>query len=144
MNRARQLLGASILLLACSHLFGANREVSRALSDEEVESVISALLKDPTAPLSEDPSCKADLSAPGSMSIAEGLAVALVRAATERKSVVVRADCAERPGFPLDKGQELCRLTLLPEGLSAAAGYGLIFVMDWPKGAAVSHSVECF
>jgi hypothetical protein len=116
----------------------------RTLSDAEVRLVVEALVQEPAAPLSEDPSCKADLAQPGSMSIAQGLAVALVRAATDKKPVTVQVDCFVRPGYPLAPKQESCRLAFLADRRPKALGYGLVFVMDWGKQAVRAGSVECY
>ncbi len=121
----------------------AQFEPRRALSDPETRTAIEALLRDAGSKLSEDPSCKADLNAPGSMSIGEGLAVALVRAATDREPVQVVADCFVRRGYPLDAGEEYCRLALT-KPQRPAFGYGLVFVMNWKAKRVRPGSVECF
>jgi hypothetical protein len=137
------LVGA-FLLTCWSSIAGAQIETPRPLSDDEIRSVIGALLKVSTFPLSEDPSCKADLNRRGSMSIAEGLAVALFRAATEKGPVSVNADCFVRRGYPLSAGQEYCSLAFALDGPRRGARYGLLFIMDWTNKAAIMGSVECF
>jgi hypothetical protein len=78
------------------------------------------------------------------MSIAQGLAAALVRAALEKKNVSVHADCFVRQGFPLLNGQEYCRLVFTRRGGSKAPSYGLLFLMNWAKREIAPDSVECF
>jgi hypothetical protein len=138
------ILVLSALGIYCSYGASAQLQSQRTLSDVESRSAIEALLKDPAAALSEDPSCKADLTQPGSMSIAQGLAIALLRAATDKKPVAITVDCFVRPGYPLAPGQEYCRLAFVPDRGPRALGYGLVFVMDWNKKNVASGSVECY
>jgi hypothetical protein len=116
----------------------------RKLPDEDVQTAIKAVLADPSSPLSEDPSCKVALSDPKPVPVAEGLAVALVRAATNKKPILVQVDCFVRQNYPLGPGEEYCRLTFLQPGRPRAFGYGLVFVMDWPRKAIRPGSVECY
>lgn len=122
----------------------AQGDSRRELSDREARVAIETLLKDPAGGLSEDPSCKSDLNAPGGMSIAQGLAVALVRAATDRTPVNISAECFVRRGYPLSDGEEYCRLDVREAGRPRGAGYGLVFVMNWKLTRVRPGSVECY
>lgn len=138
----RATLAAGFILLAGPA--GAEFNAPRTLTERETRLAIEALLREPGAALSEDPSCKADLNRPGMMSIAQGLAVALVRAATDSEAVNVTADCFVRNGYPLAAGQEYCRLALTPANRPRSSGYGLVFVMDWSAERVMPRSVECY
>jgi hypothetical protein len=111
-------------------------------TDLEARVAIEALLKDPTAALSEDPSCKADLKQPGSVSIAQGLGVALLLAVTDKRPVNVMVQCSVRPGYPLAANEEWCRLAFAQT--RSGKGYGLAFVINWAEKAVRLGSVECF
>ncbi len=78
------------------------------------------------------------------MSIAQGLAVALVRAATDDEAVNVTADCFVRKGYPLAPGEEYCRLALTPASKPRGSGYGLVFRINWSAGQVTPGSVECY
>jgi hypothetical protein len=138
----RSALAAGFVLLAGAA--GAQFNAPRTLTERETRLAIEALLREPGAALSEDPSCKADLNRPGAMSIAQGLAVALVRAATDGEAVSVSADCFVRKGYPLAAGQEYCRLALTPASRPRSSGYGLVFLMDWNAARVMPGSVECY
>ena len=109
-----------------------------------MQTVIKGVLGSSSSPLSEDPSCKVALSDPKPMPIAQGLAIALIRAATSKKPMLVQVDCFVRQDYPLGPGEEYCRLAFLPPGGRRAFGYGLVFVMDWPRKAVRPGSVECY
>lgn len=134
----------AVLLILPAGMAGAQFNTPRSLSEREQKLAIEALLREPAAALSEDPSCKADLNQPGAMSIAQGLAVALVRAATDGEALNVVADCFVRKGYPLAAGQEYCRLAFTPAGKPRSSGYGLVFRMDWSASRVVPGSVECY
>ena len=139
---------ASLTIILCilglsATALGQVRTV-RHLSDSEQESLIGALMSKSTDSLSEDPSCRSDLSHPGSMSIAEGIAHTLTRAANESKPVVVTVDCFDRTGYPRAEGQEWCRVALLYAKKPRPLGFGLVFRMNWKAGNVAPGSVECF
>ena len=138
--------GALAALLVHAAMTGAAAQVDppRELSDGETRVAIETLLKEPANGLSDDPSCKTDLNAPGGMSIAQGLAVALVRAATDRIPVNIRAECFVRRGYPLSDGEEYCRLAVRDPARPRGAGYGLVFVMNWKAMRVRPRSVECY
>lgn len=131
------------LLILSAGMAVAQFNAPRTLSEREKKLAIEALLREPSAALSEDPSCKSDLNQPGVMSIAPGLSVALVRAATDGEAVDVTADCFVRNGYPLAAGEEYCRFALTPAG-SRGSGYGLVFRMNWSAGRVTPGSVECY
>ena len=116
----------------------------RALSEAEQRTLMTALLANPQMAMSEDPSCKADLSQPGSVSVAGALGEALARAAAGRPPRVVRMDCFQREGYPKAQGQEFCRVAFVPAGRPKDGGFGVLFLMDWPNKAVVTGSAECF
>jgi hypothetical protein len=116
----------------------------RPLNESEKRQAIAALLADPQMPMADEPSCKADLSKPGRVVVAEALAEAIARAAAERPPRVVRTDCFERRGYPKAEGQEYCRLAFLPQNRPRDIGFGIVFLMDWPKKAVVADSAECY
>ena len=122
----------------------AGMDKPRRLSATKVDRVVHALLAEPSAYLSEDPSCRSDLSRPGHMSIADGLALMLTRAATGSGSLVLRVDCFDRPGFPLGDAEEVCRLAFLQGKVKGQLGYGLAFVMNWKSQKIRPNSVECY
>jgi uncharacterized protein YfiM (DUF2279 family) len=132
------------LLMLPAGVAAAQFNAPRTLTEREKKLAIEALLREPGAALSEDPSCKSDLSQPGAMSIAQGLAVALVRAATDDEAVNVTADCFVRKGYPLAAGEEYCRLALTPPDKPRSSGYGLVFKMNWGAGKVTPGSVECY
>jgi hypothetical protein len=134
---------AALLILSAGAAY-AQFNAPRTLTEREQKLAIEALLREPGAALSEDPSCKSDLNQPGAMSIAQGLSVALVRAATDGEAVNVTADCFVRKGYPLAAGQEYCRLAFTPAGKPRASGYGLVFLMDWNAVRVMPGSVECY
>jgi hypothetical protein len=78
------------------------------------------------------------------MSIAEGLALTLTRAAIESRSVVVAADCFDRTGYPRGEGQEWCRVALVYPKKPRPLGFGIVFRMDWKVGGIVPGSAECY
>jgi hypothetical protein len=139
--RAVALLTA---LLLQAQAAAAQLDSRRALSEREMRIAFEALLREPTAALSENPSCRADLSQPGAMSIAQGLAIALLRAATDGEAVTVNADCFVRRGYPIGPGEEYCRLAFTSASPPSSSGYGLVFRMDWNAARAVPSSVECY
>ena len=116
----------------------------RAVAEADQRTLMAALLADPQMPMSEDPSCKADLSAPGRVPVAQALAEALARAAAERPPRRVQVDCFQRPGYPLGAGQEFCRLAFVPVSKPRDGGFGILFLMDWPRKAVVTDSAECY
>jgi hypothetical protein len=116
----------------------------RAPSEAEQRTLMTALLANPQMAMSEDPSCKADLSQPGTVSVTNALGEALARAAASRPPRVVRVDCFQREGYPMAQGQEFCRVAFLPAGRPKDSGFGLLFLMDWPRKAVVTSSAECF
>lgn len=116
----------------------------RTLSEAEQRGLMSALLADPQMPMSEEPSCKSDLSRPGRVSVSQALAAAVARAAAEKPPRVVRLDCFQRPGYPMAAGQEYCRLAFVPLGQRRDGGFGLLFLMDWPNKTVVAESAECY
>lgn len=132
------------LLMLPAGLAAAQFNAPRTLTEREKKLAIEALLREPGAALSEDPSCKSDLSQPGAMSIAQGLSVALVRAATDGEAVNVTADCFVRNGYPLGPGEEYCRLALTPASRPRGSGYGLVFRINWSAGRVAPGSVECY
>jgi hypothetical protein len=135
---------AAVVVLWMTSSAAAQVDTRRQLSDRETRVAIETLLKDPASELSEDPSCKADLSTPGRMSIAQGLAVALVRAATDRRPVNIGAECFVRGDYPLADGEEYCRLAVRDAAQQRGAGYGLTFVMNWKSTRVRAGSVECY
>lgn len=139
----KALLVAACCSVACIGT-DASARPNRAVSDAEVRHLIDALLREPAAALSEDPSCKADLASPGAMSIAQGFGVALLRAATHARPLSVIADCFVRSNYPLGPGQEYCRIGFASRPKPRVPSYGLLFVMDWPKKSVVAGTVECF
>lgn len=132
-------LGIGAALPAC-----ADFKQLRRPSEAEQRQLVAALLVDPQMPMSEDPSCKADLSRPGAVPVHQALADALSRAAAERPVRVVRVDCFARPGYPLEPGQEYCRLAFVPAGKARDDGFGIAFRMDWTRRAVVPGSAECY
>jgi hypothetical protein len=134
----------SALLMLPAGVAGAQFNAPRTLTDREKRLAIEALLREPAAALSEDPSCKSDLSQPGAMPIAQGLAVALVRAATDGEAVNVIAGCFVRNDYPLGPGEEYCRLAFAPANRPRSSGYGLVFRMNWSAGRVAPGSVECY
>jgi hypothetical protein len=78
------------------------------------------------------------------MSVAQGLAVALVRAVTDKAPIFLRVDCFVRPGYPLGPNQEFCRFGSLADPSPKSLGYGLLFIMDWSKKSIPAGSVECY
>jgi hypothetical protein len=116
----------------------------RALSEVDKRGLMAALLADPQMPMSEDPSCKADLSRPGAVSVSQALSEALARAAAEKPPRTVVLDCFKRPGYPLEAGQEYCRLAFVPARKPRDGGFGLLFLMDWQHKSVVSGSAECY
>jgi hypothetical protein len=112
------------------------------VTDAEARTAIEALLREPSAALSEDPSCKSDLNQPGSVSVAQGLGVALLQAVTDKKPVNVMVQCSVRPGYPLRPGEEWCRLAFAQT--RTGNGYGLAFAMNWQQKSVRSGTVECF
>ena len=116
----------------------------RKLSEVEQRGLMSALLADPQMPMSEDPSCKSDLSKPGRVSVAQAVSAALARAAAERSSRVIRLDCFQRPGYPIAAGQEYCRLAFVDPAKPRDSGFGLLFVMDWQHKAVAVDTAECY
>lgn len=140
---ARGLLAMSVGALAAAPALAQFKGV-RPLSEAEQHRLMSALLADPQMPMSEDPSCKADLSRPGRVSVSEALGAALARAAAAKARRVVQLDCFQRPGYPMKAGQEYCRLAFVPPARRTDGGFGLLFLMDWPSGAVVADSPECY
>ena len=138
--------GLAIALSCCVLVLPAQAQFRalRGLSEAEQRSALAALLADPTQPMSEDPSCKADLAKPGSVGVAQALADALARAAAERPRRSVQVDCFVRRGYPREPGQEYCRLAFVPVRRPHDGGFGLLFLMDWRRQAVVAGSVECF
>jgi|GraSoiStandDraft_4_1057263.scaffolds.fasta_scaffold756792_2 hypothetical protein len=122
----------------------AQVDTRRQLSAQETRVAIETLLGEAASDLSEDPSCKADLSSPGRMSVAQGLAMALVRAATDRRAVNINAECFVRRDYPLSDGEEYCRLSLRDAAQQRGAGYGLVFVMNWKATRIRRGSIECY
>jgi hypothetical protein len=114
------------------------RAEARSLSYEETSTAMDALLKAAGSNLSDDPSCKSDLSQPGAMLVGQGVARLLTRAATTKGKISVRVDCFERDGWPKEKGQEYCKIEI-----SDSERTGLVFLMDWPKHTVVPGTVEC-
>lgn len=78
------------------------------------------------------------------MSVAQGLAVALVRAVTDKAPIILQVDCFVRPGYPLGPNQEFCRLGFLADPSPKSIGYGLLFIMDWSKKTIPAGSIECY
>lgn len=116
----------------------------RKLSDAERKLVVETLLSKSAEALSEDPSCRSDISRPGSMSIAQGIALSLTRASTESRPMIVTADCFDRTGYPRSEGQEWCRVALVYANKRRSSGFGLIFRMDWKASDVVPGSAECY
>jgi hypothetical protein len=116
----------------------AQRTEARSLSYEETSIAMDALMKAAGSNLSDDPSCKSDLSQPGAMLVGQGVARLLTRAATTKGKILVRVGCFERDGWPKEKGQEYCKI-----GISDSERTGLVFLMDWPKHIVVPGTVEC-
>jgi hypothetical protein len=136
------LESAAALLLAV--VPAAAQDSDRRMSPAEAKQAIEALLADPAAPLTDDPSCKSDLSDPAPMSIAQGLAIPLIDAAVEGGPVTVVAACSVRPGYPLASGEERCRIGFSGEGAEGPSETGLAFVMNWTTGEVRPGSVECY
>ncbi|MCV0396248.1 MAG: hypothetical protein K5872_04260 [Rhizobiaceae bacterium] len=134
----------AVLLLATSAgAAAANSAEPRMLDDGEAIKVVEALSRASTQPLSDDPSCKADLSDPRPMSVADGLGVALLKAVTSEEATGLTLQCVDRAGYPKTESQEYCALNFATGG-GAEMEYGLIFLMDWQTGAVVEGSVECY
>jgi hypothetical protein len=136
--------GIVLMIVIAVVLAEAATPIQRKLTEEEQKAVLNALLAEPGMPTSNDPSCKTDLSKPDAVSIAQGLGLALARAAAEEQPVIVKVNCFVRNGYPLGKGQEYCRVGLVPSRRRADFGYGVAFLMDWPSRTIVRGSVECF
>lgn len=146
MNRrltARALAALGLCLLVAAPAWAQFKGL-RTLSEKEKRGLMSALMADPQMPMSEDPSCKADLSRPGAVSVSQALSEALARAAAEKPPRVVVLDCFKRPGYPMEAGQEYCRLAFVPVRKPADGGFGLLFLMDWSHKSVVSGSAECY
>ena len=146
MTRCRLRRAAVVLGICAMAALPAQAQFKglRALSEAEQRSLTAALLADPQMAMSEDPSCKADLSQPGSVSVARALGEALARAAAAKPQRQLRIDCFQRPGYPLAQGQEYCRVAFVPVGRPKDGGFGLLVLMDWPRKAVVAGSAECF
>lgn len=144
----RQRLACCLLAVSLCSLFAlsarANFKGVRHASEVEQRAMMAALLAEPQMPVADEPSCKADLSSPGRVSVAQALARSLAQAAAERQPRVVRLDCFQRVGYPRAAGQEYCRLAFLPAGKPRDVGFGLVFLMDWPGKTVVAGSVECY
>ena len=136
--------GMVLMMVIAVSLAEAVTPIQRRLTEEEQKAVLNALLAEPGLPTSDDPSCKTDLSKPDAVSIAQGLGLALARAAAEAQPVIVKVSCFVRHGYPLEKGQEYCRVGLVPSRRPGDFGYGVAFKMDWTSGTIVRGSVECF
>lgn len=131
-----------VCLCACHTASARAQTRRRTATDAETRTAIEALLRAPAAPLSEDPSCKSDLSQPGSVSIAQGLGAALLQAVTDKKPVNVMVQCSVRPGYPLQPGEEWCRLAFVQTRTDD--GYGLAFAINWKQKSVRPGTVECF
>ena len=144
-NRVR-LRALAMLIVFCASVLPTHAQFKglRALSEAEQRRALAALLVDPQMPMSEDPSCKANLSKPGRVSVALALSEALARAAAEKPPRSVKLDCFARRGYPLSPGQEYCRLAFVPAHSLHDSGFGLLFLMDWPRNAVVPDRAECY
>ena len=136
--------GVVLMIVIAASVAEAVTPVQRKLTQEEQKVVLNALLAEPSMPTSDDPSCKADLSKPDAVSIVQALASVLARAADEAQPVLVKVNCFVRRGYPLGKGQEYCRVGIVPSRRPADFGYGVAFIMDWPSRTIVRGSAECF
>lgn len=141
-----RLRGLATLLLFCGPVLPVQAQFQglRVLSEAEQRGALAALLAEPQMPMSEDPSCKADLSKPGRVSLAQALSETLARAAAVKPPRTVQVDCFLRRGYPLATGQEYCRLAFIPIRRPHDSGFGLVFVMDWPRKAVVPDRTECY
>jgi hypothetical protein len=111
---------------------------ARGLDDLALNTAIDALLSAADTNMSEDPSCKADLSQPHKMRVSEGLARLLSRAASERRQISFVVECFDRADWPRKAGQEYCKIYI-----TDSEHTGLVFLMDWSSKSVVPGSVEC-
>jgi hypothetical protein len=136
--------GIVLMIVIAASVAEAVTPIQRKLTEQEQKVVLNALLAEPSMSTSDDPSCKTDLSKPDAVSIAQALGWVLARAADEAQPVLVKVNCFVRRGYPLGKGQEYCRVGLVPSRRPGDFGYGVAFIVDWPSRTIVRGSAECF
>jgi hypothetical protein len=132
-----------LICLISTFTFASETRIARArqLTDAEITTLVGTLFRSQEAALSEDPSCKSDLSVKGPKPIREALATLVANAAIERAPVKIRASCFVRKSYKLDKGEEYCKFEIAgPKQLAT----GLVFKMMWSNEQIVPGSAECF
>lgn len=139
MTRSVALLALTMLAVTAAEAAGG-----RVLSAVETRLALTALARSAATALSEDPSCKDDVTSPGTMSVTQGLTRALFRAVTDKVPITIQASCSDRPGYPRAAGQDYCRVAFMPAGKRAEGPYGLVFLIDWKTETIAPSSVACF